>query len=154
MTIWLFFHAGFMTVFKLCAWGRGEHLFSGPRRNTEGHGELLFCPRRNADGRGRHQGPRGFSLRSCAALRCSAPICTRKSLFRQSSTSPGWYSSSHPSFQHSHRHLRIKHAAVLRDRVTVRHPGDVIADHAINTPTGFANDSQRLRRQQRRLVDK
>jgi len=94
-------HASFIPVFELCAWGRGEHLFFCPRRITEGHGELLFCPRRNAYGRGGHRGRMGFPLRSCATLPCSAPICHRKSLFRQTSTSPSWYSSSLLALQRS-----------------------------------------------------
>ena len=110
-------HTSFIPVFELCAWGRGEHLYYCPRSNTEGHGELLFCPRRNADGRGGHQGRMGLSLRSCAALRCSAPICARISLLRQTSTSPNWYSSSHPSFQRSNG---LEHSSNYRRRSSLR----------------------------------
>ncbi len=47
-----------------------------------------FLSAEDAEGRGEHQRRIGFSLRSCAALRQSGIICTRKSLFRQTSTSP------------------------------------------------------------------
>jgi len=54
----------------------------------------------------------------------------------------------------SDRHFRVIHAAVFGDGVTVGHPGNVIADDAVEISTRCGNNSQRLRRQQRRLVDK
>ena len=59
--------------------GRGEHLFVA---------ENTFLSAEDAEGRGEHQRRIGFSLRDCAALRRSGVICTWKSLFRQTSTSP------------------------------------------------------------------
>lgn len=62
----------------------------GPRRGTENGSENFnsFLSAEDAEGRGEHQWRIGFSLRDCAALRRSTAICTRKSVFRQTSTSP------------------------------------------------------------------
>ena len=42
----------------------------------------------SAEGRGEHQGLIEFFVRSCAGVRGSAAVCSRKALFRQRSTGP------------------------------------------------------------------
>ena len=56
-----------------------------PRSHAKGREEHLFV----RGGRAGHQWCIGFSLRDYASLRRTAAVCTRKSLFRQTSTSPG-----------------------------------------------------------------